>query len=385
MGSILTTTPSASAHSWTTQYAAAIEDVSPLLLNYNKLAMPTTKILLANAKEYEIGPDGKIGNYNFLHAMYSPHAMKSNQVFTYEDLDPVSRFEYTSKQWWCGAGISETDQVRYSRTNRSLVNIAQEKVQAIHNGLTWSFNYNLWSRWDETITNGTMDIYSALSGASFVRPNVTYKDMTNVADRIYSIPMCIRSHVTGHTFANLSSANEHWQSVITDLTGATVTRSTSGSNIDVVTNDSGVTVPLEVSDIEDHLGKMQQGANYTLYAACPRSLYKILTDSLLAERRRDVSQNNLDGELGISASVTWEAYNCTFYIEPMLDILYPASIFFYDPDYLFLVFDPYFNPRVRGWEEIPGTNQSGTVVYYDGQLCCTDRRATGAIHGGASQ
>lgn len=383
--SILTRVPSAQAHSWTTEYAASIDLVSDILLQYTKLAMPTTRILLKYAKTYELGPDGKI-QFNFLHDMYDVHAMKKNQVFSFEDIDLVSRMEWFTKQWWCAAGISDIDATRYSRTNRSLVDLASQKVEAIHAGLTWTFNYNIWSNWSETITNGQIDIQSALSGSTFVRPPVKYKDMSGFNDRHYSIPMLIRTHITGHTIGNVSSDNEHWRSIITDVSGATVTRNTTSGDerADVVTNDHVVTVQIDYDDVEEHLGKMQQGANYNLLAACPRGLYKVLKDYLLAERRRTVQDNTLDAELGISASLTWEEYNCTFYVEPMLDTLYPNSIWFFDPECLFLVFDPAFNPKVVPWQEIPGTNQSGTVVYYDGQLVCIDRRGTGAIHGATS-
>ena len=384
-GSILTTVPSASAHSWTTEYATAIDSVSDILLQYTKVTMPTTRIMLRYAKTYELGPDGKI-NYNFLTEMYDVHAMKQNQVFAFEDIDPVSRMEWTTKQWWAGAGISDFQTVRYGRTNRSMVDLAAEKVQAIHAGLTWFFNYNLWSNWSETITAGQIDIQSALSGSTFVRPPIKYKDMVDYSDRPYSIPMIIRKNVTGHTIGNVSSANEHWESIISDMSGATVTRNTTSGDAraDVVTSDHTVTVTMDYDDVEDHLGKMQQGANYNLLAACPRSLYKVLKDYLLAERRRDVSQNNLDAELGITANLTWEDYGCTFYVEPVLDTLFPNTIWFFDPECMFFCFDPAFNPKVVPWQEIPGTNQSGTVVYFDGQLVCTDRRGTGAIHGGSA-
>lgn len=386
---LLGTTPSQSAHNWTTAYAAEIKKVSPMLYSPLKIMMPTLRILWANKKPANEGqgwgPREK-AYFNIEHAVYSPHKGNRNQVYTFDDLDPITQSEWSPVKWWNAAGTNEYEIADYGNSNMSLLNLAEQKMRAIHLGNTLYWNYAIWSNHEETLTGDYLDIESVLSTAGQRIPfPVKFKDLSATSEMIYSIPMLCRKTTTGHTLGNIATgttgatANLFWQPLVT-VGGSITQNSTSGAdNIDVCTDDNLTTVPLTMDAINTHLRQMQVGNMYKIYAACPGTLYQFLVNTILAEQRR-MADEYLKADLGINMNITMEEYNCVFYYEPMLDYLWPGTIWFFDPECLFLCYDPVFDPKVRAWEEIPGTNMSGTVVSYRHQLVRPDAQGVSAMH-----
>jgi len=388
----LTTRPSFAAGEWFTEQAAAIDQVMAQLIDVHKQASPTMRVLLNNKKNVDLGPDGVISQ-NFIHEMYDVSRATLNQRFGAPDIDPASRMQYSTKQFYVSAGTNDVEMKRY-RTDHSRIDLIDEKVQAMHAGLTWVMNYLLFSDWSETgvgTTSDEIDIESELSGSP-VPPSVKFDSLTAHGDRINSIPMVIRSNETGHTFGNVESDNAFWQPSVT--VGGSVTRNSTAYNAssnpqtDIVTNDDLTTATFDLDALRTHLNKVSRGYGYELYAACPADLYDVLEDLLLAERRRDATRETQLADLGIDASFTYTSRNVVFYVDPMMTDLWPGTIWFYDPSVMWLIFDNDFDPTkgtgIYPWERIPGTNQSATAMYVDAQLMCIDRRGVSAMHGYAA-
>lgn len=196
----LTTVPTFDAGTWFTENAAAIELVNDQLLDIQKQAMPTLKIMMNYSKEVELGPDGEI-NWNILYDMYDVHVMSSpNQRWTAEDLDPVTRMTWPVKDWVVSAATNQQEMVRYGRQGRSRIDLIKQKVEAMHRGMTWKMAYSLFSNWSETITAGAINIGTELS-ASPLPPSLSLRGITTTdsSDREYSIPMIIkRGHHWSH-------------------------------------------------------------------------------------------------------------------------------------------------------------------------------------------
>ena len=377
MAPYLEVRPTFDAGAWWTEETAAIDLVMEQLYDVNKIATPTLILLLKNARSVEFGPDETIG-YKLLTDMYNTKIMHDNQVFDAGDLDPVTKMEYSPAKWYSAASTSRAEMIEYGRRNRSRVDLVDEKVQAMHRGLTWSTNYSLFSNWAEPIPGGQLDIEAALS-ASPLPPTLLIEGLTAHTERPFSIPMAIRSHQNGHTFGNLSSENPFWQS--TETIGGAVSYAAAGLvNTDMVISIDA-TVELGISDIRTHLASVQYGGGYRFYAACPADLYTVLEEYIMADRRVGGQQPAEElNDLGIDAAFTYAAYNTTFYVDPMMTFLWPNSIFFWDPDVLFLFFDPAFNPWIVDWERIPNSSTYATAVVYHGQLACTDRRGVSSMH-----
>ena len=384
----LNTYPGFAAGSFFTEQSAAIAQVGKQLIDVHKQASPTLRILQKYKKNIDLGPDGKISQ-NFIHDMYDVSVANHNQRFGAPDLDPVSQMEFFTKQWYVSAGTNDIEMKRYGNSNASRLDLVNEKVHAMHAGMTWVQNYMLFSNWSETgIGTGVNEINleTELSNAP-VPPSVKFKALTAHGLRQYSIPMVIRGNNTGHTFGNVSSGEALWRPAIT--IGGTVTRNTTAYNAttnpqtDVVTNDALTLDTLDLDALRTHLNKTARGFGYRLYAACPAALYSVFEDLILAERRRD-SKDSPVADLGIDASFLYQAYNVVFYVEPMMTDLWGNSIFFYDTDAMFLSYDNDFDPAngtgMYPWEHLPGTTQHVTAAYGDGQLMCVDRKGVSAMH-----
>jgi hypothetical protein len=239
----------------------------------------------------------------------------------------------------------------------------------------------LFSKWNESIVNKELDIESAMS-SSPLPPPTKIKNITVNTQQIYSIPMCIRPSVTGHTFGNVSSANAYWQ--CREDNGDTPTRSAAGNNIDIVTA-TPLTAPLGVSDIRDHLVAVQIGAGFRLYCPLPADLYGVLSDFILAERRRDANSDPELVNLGIDSHFVFEEYNTAFYLENMMTWLWANSMFFFDTEALFLVFEEGFNPFISQLERLQHSTVYGSATKFHGNLCAINRTALSAMHGWASE
>lgn len=370
------TTPTRAAGTFDTELSAIIDLVIKGPLDVMKIACPTLQILMENSRDFEVGPDGKI-SWNYLYDMYSTYIYKANQVFPLPDLDMISRMEYELKRWGSAAATNHEEIVRYKRTNRSLVDLVAQKLQAMHNGLTYNVNYMLFSDWAEEITANVLDTETELAALPIPPPT----DIQNISvntELIYSLPMVVRSNTTGHTFANVSSANKYWQ--CTETNGVTPTRATTGNNIDVVTAIPSTVAMGVSSNLAAHLRSVQIGAGYRLYCPTPADLYGMFADYILAERRRDARDDSMMADLGINSHFVFEEYNTVFYLENMMTTLWPNSLFFYDTELTFLGFDPAFKPFVSSLERLPHSTIYGTATEYQGQLMCIDRRSASGMH-----
>ena len=379
----LTTTPSRAAYDFNTKYSAAIEQVSEQLIDVHEQASPTMRIMVEHAKTKSIGPDEKFG-WNFLHSMYSVNAVNSYNIeFARPDLDPISRQEWLPKRWYASAGYNDIEMSRY-KSPWSRIDIINEKVQALHAGLTWVFNYLLFSDWSESDVT-SINLASELS-AGPTPPPTKFESLTSHGGRINSIPILCRKHVIGHTLGNVSSANDIWRAEVTDET--TPTRNSTAADIqcDVVTDDTGGgTVAITMKRIKDHLRKMQRGYQRRLYGCMSGELFGALEEYVEGYGQIDLLKETELMDLSINASLQLRSYNTVFYVDPMMDDLWPATIWYFDPECMYPVFNEDFNPMggtgIYPWERIPGTNQSSMAILFEGQLVSPDRRGIGAQHG----
>lgn len=381
----LTTTPSRAVASWDTELAAAIPYVQDTLLYFGQRATPTLKLLWANKKSEALGPDAKFAK-NFAHDMYDTHAAQGTNIrYDLEDIDPVSRMEYGPKTFYVAAATNKFEVQRYKNSTRSLFDLAQLKVNLMQMGLTEAFNWLIWSNWNETISGSQINLNTTLSSLR-VKPNIYFKSITKHADRVYSIPMLGRKHVTGHTLGNVSSGNDLWQSYVSDATGATVTRDTTAwaenthEQTDVVTAVTGLQ-DLSYSDIEAHLQTLCVGSGHEYVCACPASLYGVIYSYLKGFTQRGPRDEYLL-DLGIKGPLTDPQYDVTYYVDPTCTALWPSSLWFFDINHVYIQTETGFDPDVVAWTDIPGTNQMGTMATYSCQVVCDDRaNGISAMHG----
>jgi hypothetical protein len=380
----LTVVPTEAAQDVNTEYAANIKKLSPLLIKNYKSVMPLARLMKENAREEALGPNEKF-HFNMLTGdIGDSHGMGKSQVFIYEDFDFATQQEWAVHKWYASAAINDFDEDHYKNSQRSTIVIAEEKLLSIRERLTWRFNYDLVSPWNDLNSGLTIALGTVLAAKGFRNPPTTTLEYLSNTDRPYSIPMLIRKHVTGHTIGNIHSSNRIWQPMVEDATGYTPTRATTGINIDCVTNDAAATGALQqfsVAVLEDFLSRFQSGGGYKLYCLLPTTHYNYLKSYLINERWQTPEALRLRAELGFSAAIGFEEYNCTFFSDPMFDAYYPYSLWFFDVNCMFPVFDANFAPKVVPWEKISSSNMSGTVAYYNANMVSPDRVGLGAMHG----
>lgn len=379
----ITNTPTQAAYTWDTEYTASVEDIanSDYLIDNHNDTMPTLRIMMANAKRMPFNPKEEWG-YQFLTEIQDSYGMTKNQVYESKAIDPLTRQTWSPEKFYSSATINSFDKAHYAN-EKSTADLAKINMQAIRQALTWRMNYDLWSKWNE-LDNDTLEInlQTTLATAGHRNPPRTILKYNSPTNRMYSIPMLCRKHVTGHTIGNVSSALTEWQPYVQDNDSGNITRATTGNNIDMVTSDNaGTNTTFTLDILKSYLSVFMRGMPYEILVAMPTAHYNYLEDVLIAERQRSPADNYIDGELGIEASLKMRGFRATFYAEPMLDFLWPYSIFFFDPDCLFPVFDEAFAPEVIPYEKVSKTNQWITTATYNAQLVSPDRVALGAMHG----
>lgn len=376
--------PTRAAATWNTQNALSIGLIFDQLIHPHKVATPTLRLLLRHAQGDRLGPDMKFG-WNVIFKHFSPSLAQKAQRWAAPGIDNITRMEYSPALQYNSAGTNDVDMALYDSDNARF-DFIDTMVESMHEGYTDAFSYGLFSRWDEDITTGEVDISAALASAPVPPEDLFLRNVTAHTERMYSFPMMIKPAVNGHTLGNIpvtATTNKWWQPTVTIHSSATVTRGAAGAdNADViltVTNPQ----PIDLDDIGAHLDDMQLGWHYALYCACPAGIYRQLRAALLAITRRDIGSPL--GELGIRAAIEWEEYNVIFYKEPMMSWLHPYSLFFWDPDCVFLLSDERFDPArgtgIYDWERVPGSNELATAMYHIVNLVCADRRGTSAMHG----
>lgn len=379
----ITSTPTQASFTWDTEYSASVEDIvnTDYLIDNHDDTMPTLRIMMAHAKRMPFNPKEQWG-YQFVTEIQDSYGMAENQVFQYKAIDPVTRQTWSPEKWYSSAAINSFQKAHYAN-EKATADLAMINMDAIRKALTWRFNYELWSQWDE-LDEDTLeiDLHTVLAAAGHRNPPRTTLKYLSSTNRMYSIPMLCRKHVTGHTIGNVSSALTEWQPYVQDNDAGNITRATTGINIDMVTDDgAGTTTAFDYDTLVSYLSIFTRGMPYETLCAMPTEHYNYLESVLLSERQRTPADNYMDGELGIDATLRIRGYKVTFYVEPMLDFLWPYSLFFYDPTCLFPVFDEAFAPEVAPYEKISGTNQWGTTATYNAQLVSPNRVALGAMHG----
>lgn len=378
--------PSQEAQTWVTENTADIDLLYDDMRDPHQEAAPTLKLLLNEMRSSELGPSEEFG-WPIILKSYSPTIAKKSMRFDAPDLDNITKMTYSPAMMANSAGTNVVDFAHY-KTDLARFNHTEIKVESMYKGYTEMFNHAMFSNWNESIADGRVDISAALSDSPVPPEELFLNNVRTHADRILSIPMATRNHVTGHTMGNISSENNYWDPTVTDMTGATVTRSDGGvaagnaQNTDVVT---AVSVPqaFTLDNIYEHLDKVQLGLDYRIYAACPRAVYRQLRGFIIGATQ--YQGGSTIGELGIRAAIEMEEYNVTFYMDPMMSWLWPYSIFFWSPDCCFLQSDSAFNPMggtgIFPWQVIPGRTDLVTAMLHICQLVTVDERGMSAIHG----
>jgi len=370
------------AFSWDTMHTLDMPNVYSQLLSPIQQATPTFRIFWKHKQSKALGPEAKFQIPMIVKAL-SPSMAKQNYVFDTQSTNPLTMQEWSPVAMANGAGSNDVEWQRCTN-NLSRFNLIDIKVDAIHQGLTTAMNFLLWWDWVETdISASQIDINSQLSTLTNPPEELYLKNITQASEAPYSIPMLTRKVVTGYTLGNIpvtTTGNKYFHPVNTDGDAAAITRSVTGSNVDCVTAiDSTLCKPLDIDDINTHVGKISQAWQYHLYAACPFNLYSQLRNIIMTMNTRDHASPLAD--LGINAAITYNEFNIVFYHEPIMDALWPYSIFFYDPTCIYLVYEEGFDPRVYPWKNISGTNMLATAVYESYQLVRPDAQGVSAMHG----
>lgn len=375
---------SIAADEWNTKNSLAIELLYTQLIYPHRFAMPTLRLLFNHAQRGRLGPDMKFG-WNVVTKSISPHIAKKAQVWSAPGLDNLTRMSYTPSLMYNSAGTNDVDVALYD-SPQSRMNFINMMIDAMHRGFTDVIAYEIFSKWDETIsTDGEIDITSELSSNPNPPQELTLGSISGHTQRIYSIPMLIREPTTGHTLANISCSsgtNQWFHPTVNEHASSVVTQAASGDNVDVVTNITNPQ-PADLDDFSELFDIIQIGWQYGLYVPLGAALYRQLVGLLLAITRRDIGSPL--GELGIRASIEWQDYNAVFYKEPMMTWLHPYSAFAWDPESMYFMIEERFDPTrgsgIYPWEHISGSNMQATAMYMILQLVTADRRALGGMHG----
>jgi hypothetical protein len=371
------------ADEWNARNSLSIELLYNQLIYPHRFTTPTLRLLLNGMKRDRLGPNMKFG-WNTVTKNFSPSLGNRAQTWPAPSIDNLTRMEFTPSIMFNSAGTNDVE-VALHDSPQARMNFIQLMVDSMHQGFTDVFAYEIFSTHNETITDNSIDITAALSNNPNPPEELTLGNVSSHTRRINSIPMVLRDGTTGHTFGNIvvsPTENLWFQAPQQDHASATVTRSPSGDNIDVVTtivNPQAATL----DDFSEFFDIIQVGWQYGLYTALGAGLYRQLVALLLAITRRDIGSPL--GELGIRASIGYQDYNAIFYKDPMMTWLHPFSAFAWDPMAMFLMTDERFDPTrgsgIYPWERIQGGNLQATAMYMITQLVSPDRRAGGGMHG----
>lgn len=377
--------PTRAASDWNTENVLAIELLYDQLIHPHKFATPTLKLLIANMRRDELGPDMKFG-WDIITKHFSPSIAKKAQVFSAPSIDNLTRMEYTPALQYNSVGSDDITMALYTGPKARL-NFINLMIESMHQGYTDAFSYSLFSTWNETISgDNKIDISGALSSSPNPPQELTLNEVAAHTDRMFSIPMLMRYPTVGHTLGNIpvtTTTNQYWHPTETVHSAAVPVRSGAGNaNVDVITSIANPQ-PADLDDFSEHFDNIQLGWHYSLYNAVGSGLYRQLVALLLAITRRDIASPL--GELGIRASIEWQDYNATFYKEPMMTWLHPYTCFSWDPDTMFLLSDSRFDPTVGTgiyqWERIPASTMQASAMYHICQLVTPDRRGLGGMYG----
>jgi hypothetical protein len=370
--------------------SGSIRDMMDVIMVPHQEAMPTWKILLAFKQTGSLNPNEKF-EIPIKTKDVSPSISTKHDTYPLENIDNITTQEWGVVKMKSGGGTSDDD-IAHFANEKAYFNHIDILVDSIHEGFTKVMNFlPFWDWTASDISSEEIDVSTLLANQSLPPEELSIKAVTSVNDLPFSLPMAARNSDTGHTYGNIAvtdTTNNFWRPVVTDATGATVTRNTTAYDADtnpqtdVVESVTGA-IPLDLSQLDEHLGQVQEGKQYALLAPVGRKLYRQLRDIVLAMNIRDHQSPIAD--LGIRSAITWEEYNVTFYLEPKMTALWPSSIFFFDPEVFYLktdiVMDPTGGTGMYPWDRISGTTTWGTMIRMIYQYVCSDRRGVSAMHG----
>ena len=374
---------SIAADEWNTKNSLSIELLYNQLIYPHRFATPVLRLLFQYMQRTMLGPDLKFG-WNVVTKNFPPSLGNKAQTWAAPGIDNVTRMTYEPAIMYNSAGSNDV-QVSLFQGPQARLDFINMMVSSMHQGFTDALAYEIFSRHDENIDNGSVDITNAMSNNPNPPQELTLGNVGSHTKRIFSFPMLIREPQIGHTLGGISvtpTDNPWWHPTIQEQPSATVTPSTSGDNIDVITSISAPQAA-DLDDFSSFFDLIQVGWQYGLYCCLGAALYRQLVALLLAITRRDIGSPL--GELGIRASIGYEDYNAVIFKDPMMTWMHPYSAYAWDPEALFLMTDSRFDPTrgtgIYPWEHITGGNLQATAMYMILQMVINDRRASGAMHG----
>lgn len=370
--------------------SGSIRDMLGTIMVPHQEAMPTWKILLAFKQMGTLNPNEKF-EIPIKTKDISPSMSVKHDQYPLEGIDNITTQEWNVVKMKTGGGTSDDDLAHFAN-EKAYFNHIDLMVDSMHEGFTKVQNFMPFWDWTQSdIVGGEIDVSTLLANQSLPPEELSIKAISSINQMPFSLPMAARDTVTGHTFGNIATTtttNNFWRPVITDATGATVTRNTTAYDADTNPQTDIVTavsnpIPLDLSELDEHLGQVQEGKQYALLAPVGRKIYRQLRDIILAMNIRD--HDSPIADLGIRSAITWDEYNVTFYLEPKMTALWPTSIFFFDPEAFYLrtdvVMDPTSGSGLYPWDRISGTTTWGTMIRMIFNYVCSDRRGVSAMHG----
>ena len=164
--------------------------------------------------------------WNVIYKHFSPSLANEAQEFAAPSIDNITRMQYTPSLMYNSAGTNDVRMAMYDSPSARL-NFINIMVDSMHQGYTDAFAYSLFSRWNESLTGGRVDISAALSSAPVPPEELYLNNVTDHSLRMLSIPMLIRQpSATGHTLGNIpvtDTTNYWWHPTSQDNSLATFT------------------------------------------------------------------------------------------------------------------------------------------------------------------
>lgn len=358
------------------------------------LAMPTLQIMMMFAgRGTQIGPKGKIFQDKFVRAGDAEYGTEIMDLPT-DTNNLTTEMEWDGKFLVTGNSISDRENIAYSREGTSKMDVAIQRVAASHEGVTRAFNISMWAGFTTAAgANG------GVPGVEVVGNQIRLDDFdpafpgnvirgANVrAQRWNSIPMSIRnysatqtqSYIYGGITINSATDNQLFQSHVVEGTGSTITYNTTDTTVGGIPTNVASPEVFSKPLLARLLRAIQVGSGYGLMVAMPSDIYDSAVDILFPQQQGTVAAPLTD--LSIDSMVTWKAYNAHLYADPILDNMWPNSIWAYDPMALRLVLDEAFMPYVYPWQRVGHTTTMGWAEVFYGNLINVNPRATGVIHG----
>lgn len=370
--------------------SGSIRDMMSTIMVPHQEAMPTWKILLAFKQTGSLNPNEKF-EIPIKTKDVSPSISVKHDKYPLDNIDNITTQEWGVVKMKSGGGTSDDDLAHFAN-EKAYYNHIDILVDSIHEGFTKVMNFLPFWNWTASdIAVESIDVSALLANQSLPPEDLSINAVTSVNDLPFSLPMAARKATTGHTYGNIAvttSTNNYWRPVITDASGATVTRNTtsydaaSNPQTDIVTSITNP-IPLDLAQLDEHLAQVQQGKQYALLAPVGRKLWRQLRDIILSMNVRP--HDSPIADLGIQSLITWDEFNVTFYYEPKMDALWPSTIWFFDPETFYLktdiVMDPTGGTGLYPWDRISGTTTWGTMIRMIYQYVCPDRRGVSAMHG----